>query len=179
MIYAGGMKFILLSAILFAPGTVLYFIARREQGQPVFDKASDWITFGVIVGCCRLRRLRSGHRRHFHLTTNQEHIMATAKGKAKAKSAKDEVKFGVHSEVGQLRKVMVCAPGRGAQRLTPSNCDELLFDDVLWVQNARRDHFDFVAKMRDRGVEVVELHDLLAEIVANARSASTGCWTAR
>ncbi len=30
--------------------------------------------------------------------------------------------FGVHSEVGQLRKVMVCAPGRAHQRLTPSNC---------------------------------------------------------
>ena len=49
MIYAGGLKFILLSAILFAPGTVLYFIARREQGLPVFNKTSDWATFGVIV----------------------------------------------------------------------------------------------------------------------------------
>ena len=39
--------------------------------------------------------------------------------------------YGVHSEVGQLRKVMVCAPGRAHQRLTPSNCDELLFDDVM------------------------------------------------
>ena len=74
--------------------------------------------------------------------------------------------FGVHSEVGQLRKVMVCAPGRAHQRLTPSNCDALLFDDVLWVENAKRDHFDFVTKMRDRGVEVVEMHNLLAETVA-------------
>jgi arginine:ornithine antiporter/lysine permease len=49
MIYAGGLKFILLSAVLFAPGTVLYFIARREQGLPVFNKTSDWVTFGVIV----------------------------------------------------------------------------------------------------------------------------------
>ena len=49
MIYAGGLKFILLSAILFAPGTVLYYIARREQGLAVFDKTSDWVTFGVIV----------------------------------------------------------------------------------------------------------------------------------
>jgi len=49
MIYAGGLKFILLSAVLFAPGTVLYFIARREQGKPVFEKTSDWVTFGVIV----------------------------------------------------------------------------------------------------------------------------------
>jgi arginine deiminase len=74
--------------------------------------------------------------------------------------------FGVHSEVGQLRKVMVCAPGRAHQRLTPSNCDALLFDDVLWVENAKRDHFDFMQKMRDRGVDVVEMHNLLAETVA-------------
>ncbi|PJR13222.1 arginine deiminase [Sinorhizobium meliloti] len=74
--------------------------------------------------------------------------------------------FGVHSEVGQLRKVMVCAPGRAHQRLTPSNCDALLFDDVLWVDNARRDHFDFMTKMRDRGVDVVEMHNLLAQTAA-------------
>ena len=78
----------------------------------------------------------------------------------------EAVKYGVHSEVGQLRKVMVCAPGRAHQRLTPSNCDQLLFDDVLWVENARRDHFDFMQKMRDRGVDVVEMHNLLAETVA-------------
>ena len=78
----------------------------------------------------------------------------------------DKRAFGVHSEVGQLRKVMVCAPGRAHQRLTPSNCDDLLFDDVLWVDNAKRDHFDFITKMRDRGVEVVEMHNLLTETVA-------------
>jgi arginine deiminase len=74
--------------------------------------------------------------------------------------------LGVHSEVGQLRKVMVCAPGRAHQRLTPTNCDALLFDDVLWVDVARRDHFDFITKMRDRGIEVVEMHNLLAQTVA-------------
>jgi len=74
--------------------------------------------------------------------------------------------FGVHSEVGTLRKVMVCAPGRAHARLTPSNCDDLLFDDVMWVENAKRDHFDFMTKMRDRGIEVVEMHNLLTETVA-------------
>ncbi|MBA4790096.1 MAG: arginine deiminase [Rhizobiales bacterium] len=77
-----------------------------------------------------------------------------------------ETPFGVHSEVGQLRKVMVCAPGRAHQRLTPSNCDSLLFDDVLWVDVAKRDHFDFINKMRDRGIDVVEMHNLLAETLA-------------
>src|SRR6185312_1190068 len=78
----------------------------------------------------------------------------------------NDTPFGVHSEVGQLRKVMVCAPGHAHHRLTPSNCDDLLFDDVLWVDNAKRDHFDFMTKMRDRGVDVVEMHNMLAETMA-------------
>jgi arginine deiminase len=75
--------------------------------------------------------------------------------------------YSVDSEVGILRKVLVCAPGLAHERLTPSNCDDLLFDDVLWVQNAKRDHFDFITKLRDRGVDVVELHNVLAETMAN------------
>ncbi|MEU3459235.1 arginine deiminase [Streptomyces sp. NPDC006733] len=74
--------------------------------------------------------------------------------------------FGVHSEVGRLRKVLVCAPGLAHRRLTPTNADDLLFDDVMWVENAQRDHADFVNKLRGRGVEVVELHDLLAQTMA-------------
>jgi arginine deiminase len=81
-------------------------------------------------------------------------------------TARPSASYGVHSEVGTLRKVLVCAPGLAHTRLTPTNCDSLLFDDVMWVQNARRDHFDFMAKMRERGVEVVELHNLLAETMA-------------
>ncbi|GIE95023.1 arginine deiminase [Paractinoplanes rishiriensis] len=78
----------------------------------------------------------------------------------------DNRSLGVYSEVGRLRKVLVCAPGLAHRRLTPSNADDLLFDDVMWVQMAQRDHADFVQKLRDRGVEVVELHDLLAETMA-------------
>ncbi|CAM4048910.1 arginine deiminase [Pseudomonas wadenswilerensis] len=79
----------------------------------------------------------------------------------------DKVKYGVHSEAGKLRKVMVCSPGLAHQRLTPSNCDDLLFDDVIWVNQAKRDHFDFVTKMRERGIEVLEMHNLLTETVQN------------
>ena len=80
--------------------------------------------------------------------------------------------YAVNSEVGKLHKVLVCAPGLAHDRLTPTNCDDLLFDDVLWVQNAKRDHFDFMVKMRDRGVEVVELHNVLTETmdIPEARS---------
>lgn len=80
--------------------------------------------------------------------------------------------YGVHSEVGKLRKVMVCAPGLAHRRLTPSNNDDLLFDDVLWVENAQRDHADFVNKMTQRGVEVVELHDVLAQTMNNPEAKS-------
>jgi arginine deiminase len=75
--------------------------------------------------------------------------------------------LGVHSEVGQLRTVLVCRPGLAHQRLTPGNRADLLFDDVLWVHEAQKDHYDFALKMRERGVEVLELHDLLAETVAD------------
>jgi arginine deiminase len=78
-------------------------------------------------------------------------------------TANGQTKHGVHSEVGKLRKVLVCAPGLAHRRLTPTNADDLLFDDVMWVENAQRDHSDFVNKMRGRGIEVVELHDLLTE----------------
>jgi arginine deiminase len=62
---------------------------------------------------------------------------------------------------------MVCRPGLAHQRLTPGNCHELLFDDVIWVHEAQKDHYDFVLKMQERGVEVLELHDLLATTVQN------------
>jgi len=77
-------------------------------------------------------------------------------------NAKD-TSLGAWSEVGKLRMVMVSSPGLAHQRLTPSNCDELLFDDVIWVSQAKRDHFDFVTKMRERGVVVLDVHNLLTE----------------
>ena len=70
--------------------------------------------------------------------------------------------------------MLVCAPGLAHQRLTPENSSELLFDDVIWLQQARRDHFDFVAKMVDRGVEVLELQDLLDRRGRDARGPRLG-----
>jgi arginine deiminase len=79
-------------------------------------------------------------------------------------------RFGVHSEVGKLHTVLVCRPGLAHQRLTPGNCRELLFDDVIWVQEAQKDHYDFVLKMQQRGVEVLELHELLAQTLESAEA---------
>lgn len=75
--------------------------------------------------------------------------------------------YGVHSEAGRLRRVMVHTPGREMERLTPANREALLFDDVLWVKQARVDHMSFVDTLRERGVEVVIFRDMLVETLAN------------
>ena len=71
--------------------------------------------------------------------------------------------FRVDSEVGKLRTVLVHRPDLSLQRLTPANCHELLFDDVIWVRKAREEHDIFRELMRERGVEVLLLRDLLSE----------------
>jgi len=85
---------------------------------------------------------------------------------APAKPVVASNQLGAYSEVGKLRRVLVSAPGLAHERLTPANCDALLFDDVFWVQQARTDHFDFVSKMQDRGVEVLEMGQLLGETLS-------------
>jgi len=69
----------------------------------------------------------------------------------------------VGSEVGALRRVLLHRPDLELRRLTPSNCDELLFDDVLWVKRARQEHDAFADALMEQGVEVLYLSDMLAE----------------
>jgi len=71
--------------------------------------------------------------------------------------------LGVHSEVGKLRKVIVHRPGLALSRLTPSNREELLFDDVIWVKQARIEHNAFADIMRHRDIDVLFVRELLEE----------------
>jgi len=75
----------------------------------------------------------------------------------------DPSTFGAYSEVGKLRKVIVHRPDLSLRRLTPSNHDELLFDDVLWVERAQKEHDEFLQILRSHNVEVFYVHELLAE----------------
>ncbi|MGL6071854.1 arginine deiminase [Craterilacuibacter sp.] len=74
-------------------------------------------------------------------------------------------KFGVHSECGKLHSVMVCRPGLAHKRLTPDNCHGLLFDDVIWVERAQKDHDFMVEQMRARGTFVLEAHEALGTVL--------------
>ncbi|MFF4230827.1 arginine deiminase [Streptomyces sp. NPDC001820] len=71
--------------------------------------------------------------------------------------------FHVDSETGRLRQVILHRPDLELKRLTPSNKDALLFDDVLWVRRARHEHDGFADVLRDRGVVVHLFGDLLRE----------------
>jgi arginine deiminase len=81
------------------------------------------------------------------------------------------VDLGVHSEVGKLRKVIVHRPDLSLERLTPANHDDLLFDDVLWVERAQWEHDQFVNVMRGRGVEVLYMQDLLTDTLTESHQA--------
>ncbi len=69
----------------------------------------------------------------------------------------------VDSEVGRLRRVILHRPDLELKRLTPGNCEDLLFDDVLWVKRARQEHDAFADALAEHEVEVLYLHQLLAE----------------
>jgi arginine deiminase len=72
---------------------------------------------------------------------------------------------GVGSEVGRLRTVVLHRPGAELRRLTPRNNDDLLFDGVPWLERAQQEHDRFAATLRDDGVEVLYLHELLTEVL--------------
>ena len=77
--------------------------------------------------------------------------------------------YGVFSEVGQLRKVIVHRPGLEMRRLTPTNASELLFDDVIWARRARQEHDAFVDLLRaEFEVQVMRVHELLEDVVSES-----------
>src|SRR4029450_13904765 len=78
-------------------------------------------------------------------------------------STATDTPLGTHSEVGKLHTVMVHRPDLAHERLSPPNAREPPFDDVIWVRRARQEPDAFVDLMRERGVEVLLVHELLAE----------------
>ena len=83
-------------------------------------------------------------------------------------ATKTEQRLFVGSEVGTLRRVMLHRPDLELKRLTPTNKDGLLFDDVIWVKRARDEHDSFADTLIEHGVEVLYLKKLLAEVLADA-----------
>lgn len=74
---------------------------------------------------------------------------------------------GIHvtSEIGPLKKVLLHRPGRELLNLVPDRLGELLFDDIPYLEAAAREHDAFAKILRDQGVEVVYLEDLMTEVL--------------
>ncbi|MDO5722533.1 MAG: arginine deiminase [Actinomycetaceae bacterium] len=73
---------------------------------------------------------------------------------------------GVYNDVDKLERVIVHRPGPELDRLTPANVHRLLFDDLLWPKQARREHDQFTKALTDRGIEVLYFNELLSQVLA-------------
>ncbi|MDO4806628.1 MAG: arginine deiminase [Coriobacteriales bacterium] len=74
-----------------------------------------------------------------------------------------QAKLNVHSEIGQLRQVMLHRPGEELLNLSPSNLEPLLFDDIPYLEAAQYEHDTFARMLREEGVEVIYIEDLLTQ----------------
>ena len=75
----------------------------------------------------------------------------------------------VTSEIGRLREAILHRPGRELRRITPANREDLLFDELVWVDRAQQEHDAFADLLRSEGVTVRLLGDLLTETLADAQ----------
>ncbi|MGI6586311.1 MAG: arginine deiminase [Lutisporaceae bacterium] len=75
--------------------------------------------------------------------------------------------LNVTSEIGRLKAVLLHKPGKELEQLTPDYLRDLLFDDIPWLRKMREEHDEFADVLRQRGVEVYYVEDLLEDILCN------------
>ncbi len=73
------------------------------------------------------------------------------------------MKINVNSEIKPLKKVLLHRPGNELLNLTPDSLTRLLFDDIPYLKTAQEEHDEFARLLRENGVEVVYVEDLMAE----------------
>ncbi len=73
--------------------------------------------------------------------------------------------INVKSEIMPLKKVLLHRPGKELLNLTPDTLSRLLFDDIPYLPDAIKEHDEFAQALRDNGVEVVYLEDLMTEVL--------------
>ena len=75
----------------------------------------------------------------------------------------------VTSEIGKLKKVLLHRPGNELLNLTPDTLERLLFDDIPYLPDAKKEHDAFAKTLRDNGVKVVYLEDLMTEVLDTSK----------
>ena len=79
----------------------------------------------------------------------------------------------VTSEIGKLKKVLLHRPGNELLNLTPDTLSQLLFDDIPYLPDAQKEHDAFAKALKDNGVEVVYLEDLMADVIKQNKNIKT------
>ena len=79
----------------------------------------------------------------------------------------------VTSEIGKLKRVLLHRPGNELLNLTPDTLSRLLFDDIPFLPDAQKEHDAFAKALRDNGVEVIYLEDLMAEVISLNKNIKT------
>lgn len=75
------------------------------------------------------------------------------------------MKVNVYSEIGQLKTVLLHRPGKELENLTPDILERLLFDDIPYLKVAQEEHDAFAKTLRDHGVEVLYIKDMVVEAI--------------
>lgn len=73
--------------------------------------------------------------------------------------------INVKSEIKPLKKVLLHRPGKELLNLTPDTLERLLFDDIPYLEVAQKEHDEFANILKDNGVEVVYLEDLMTDVL--------------
>ena len=73
--------------------------------------------------------------------------------------------INVKSEIGPLKKVLLHRPGNELLNLTPDTLGRLLFDDIPFLPEAQKEHDEFARILKENGIEVVYLEDLMADVL--------------
>jgi len=93
----------------------------------------------------------------------------TVKNKGKDDSMDSNNNIHVYNEIGQLKKVLLHVPGEEIENIVPDYLRRLLFDEIAYLKQAQREHDQFAQLLRNEGVEVVYLTDLMEEILENVK----------
>ena len=73
----------------------------------------------------------------------------------------------ITSEIGKLKTVLLHRPGKELENLIPDYLTDLLFDDIPYLEVAQKEHDAFAQTLRDHGVEVLYLDELVAEALSS------------
>ncbi|WP_204723377.1 arginine deiminase [Fastidiosibacter lacustris] len=92
---------------------------------------------------------------------------ATSQGLEGVSMPDTKIDLTISSEIAPLKTILLKRPGKELCNLTPNNLEELLFDDIPYLENAQKEHDVFANILRQQGVEVLYLEDLAGEVLDN------------